>query len=181
MALKDKIQSTRRTQAQLAFAIVVGAVAAYFFFVRPMAARIEAARIDGQKVAKELAVATQRAGQLPELTKRVNTLRLQVDRFKSMRPAEDFQAAYKEFGEIASANRLNDYNFAPSGRKSIEGGFEHPIAITFNSDFNDAFEFVGRLEQMDRLSRLRSMQITSRAGRQGEVAVKLGLSLFFAE
>jgi Tfp pilus assembly protein PilO len=181
MSMRDRINTTRRRQFQLAGLLVVVGGAAWALAYRPMAGELGEARREMEQVKSELEYSNSRASQLPELRRRVSQLRQQVDRFKSMRPSDDFKVAYKEIGDIAQASRLRDYKFAPGQRIRIEGGAEQQIEIQCTGSFEDFVQFLGRIEQMDRLSRLRDMDVKYRDGKAGTVTAELSLSLFFSE
>ncbi len=186
MALKDQIEVAARQQKRAAIGLAVAIVLGWAGLYLPASAKLATASAEQIAIGQQLLVDQSRAGQLPELTRRVNELRRQVDRFKSLRPWSDFQLAYSDISQIVASTSPGDYNFAPGKRENLENCIEQQVEISFTGDFLDVFSFLSRLEQMDRLARLRSLKLSgtgngTATGTTGQVKVEVGLSLYFSE
>jgi len=181
MALRDQDDVCRRHQRSLAIGLGVAGLIAWVGAWRPMSAGLAEARARSGTVAAELTEARGRVEQLPRLIGEVADLRRRVDRYQALRPREEFSAVLKDLGDLVADARLAQYEFKPAGEKQLDDCVESRLRLTFEGDFADAMGFLSRLERMERLTRVRDVQVKQKDPRTGLVTVELSLSLFFAE
>ena len=58
---------------------------------------------------------------------------------------------------------------------------EIPIVMSFEGDFTNVFGFVRRLEEMQRLARVKQMTVKAKDGKAGQVDVSLTMNIYFSE
>jgi hypothetical protein len=58
---------------------------------------------------------------------------------------------------------------------------EIPIVMSFEGDSSNVFGFVRRLEEMQRLARVKQMTVKAKDGKPGQVDVSLTMNIYFSE
>lgn len=185
MSLRAHVKIAARRQQKLAGALVVVAGLGVVGVYLPAKRAIGETQQRITDLHAQLAADEQRASALPELTAAVDGLRRQVDRFKPLRGPSDIQQAFAQITQIKNETALQSYKFETNDAPRPLGTcLEQRVRITFQADFVDAMSFVGKIESMDRLTRVRELRITGlKSGgngpQAGRVNVEVALSLFF--
>lgn len=190
VTLRDRVRIGQRRQQTLAGALVVVAALGTLGVYRPTQQAIASARetiveLDAQRSANQ-----SRASALPQLMSRVDELKRQVDGFKPLPRPSDIQRAFAQITQIKNETAVSAYKFETSdAARALGSCLEQRVRITFQADFIDAMSFVKKIEDMDRLTRVRELRMTGRrpdgqnpaatAAAAGRVTVEMSLSLFF--
>ena len=182
--LRAKSAQWRGRQNRLAIALgvvlVLGALAVYL----PLRNTLAQTRETIRTTELELTANRERAAQLPQLRASVETLERRVRRYKPLRPAADLALAMQELSDVKERTRPEKYRLDSLPLIRHASCVEQPLRLTFDADFVDALSFIGRVESMDRLTRVRDISITRLGdlnGKGGRVNVAMSLSLFFAD
>lgn len=180
--LMQQIQIYARVQWIFAAALLVTAT---LFYVAVY--RLQAQQLDGlerQIAAKQLELdnAQSKTSRLPRVRSELDALKQSLAGYKKL-PAK---AQYGEFiSEINKASRkahLNKLFEDPSNQPNHTPlYFEEPIMLSFEASFSDTYDFLTQIENMDRLTRLRDVEIKSIDPVHGIVSVKLSVNIYFTE
>ncbi|HQY89363.1 MAG TPA: type 4a pilus biogenesis protein PilO [Tepidisphaeraceae bacterium] len=182
MLFKDSTARTIRLQKRMAIVVAALLAGAWLFGIRPLRATVVDVANDRTTVDRDLTVANERAGKLPQLKRQVEELREQVGRFKSMLPRSDLQPALADLVRLAGAQSLRKFTYTQDSEKALPLCIEQPVTIKFESSFTDAYEFLEAIDQMQRLTRVRDINIKQLDTRgNGDVRVEMSLSFFFSE
>ncbi len=119
---------------------------------------------------------------LTAVSENVDRTRQRLERFDRKLPRQEelgqFVREITNLSQQASLRRLSNQ---PGEIKRRELFSERPIALSFEGNFIDVFSFLRQAEEMQRLTRVRSLNIRSLDAQQGLVDVQVTLSIYFSE
>jgi Tfp pilus assembly protein PilO len=163
--------------------IMVSLIVCFFVFgYRPTNHRRVSLREEiGVKVG-QLETNQARAQGLPGLAFEVERLRLKLAAVNKKLPKTPGLAEFIN----DTANVSNEYAIKKlmhqqgmMRRQDLYG--EIPIVMSFEGDFTNVFGFVRRLEEMQRLARVKQMTVKAKDGKAGQVDVSLTMNIYFSE
>jgi Tfp pilus assembly protein PilO len=179
--LNNQLARCARTQWMLAAGTLLVCAGIYALGIRPANAQL--AKMDARfNAAQAILNGNQaQARNLPEIEKEIERLRQRVERFdKKMPKGQDLAEFIKEVTRISRQSSLQKLVWRPEVKLRRSDAFaELPIEFTFSGDFAGVSDFLRRIDQMPRLTRVRKLEM--RAGHPGWVDVRLTMNLYFAE
>lgn len=184
--LKHQLVWCRRAQWSLAMGLFVACVGFYVMGIRPPTLRLGViqARLDARRAQLELA--RQRANSLSAVEAQTGRLQERVERFdKQMMAEQDLPnliADVTRFGQEASLINLQ-WRSEAAPRRTLQYT-EMPIQFSFGGDFRGVFDFLRRTEAMQRLTRVKKLQIKARDAdteSKGAVQAQLTMNIYFTE
>lgn len=186
LTLRDRVRVAQGRQQKLAGALLVVAALGALCVYRPTQQAIASAQQSIAELDARRAVDQSRASALPQLVTQVEELKRQVDHFKPLPRPSDIQRAFAQITQIKNETALSAYKFETNdAARSLGTCLEQRVRITFQADFIDAMSFVRKIEDMDRLTRVRELRIVGRKPDSqnpvstGRVTVEMSLSFFF--
>jgi|HubBroStandDraft_1064217.scaffolds.fasta_scaffold208928_2 Tfp pilus assembly protein PilO len=177
--LKDTILAYSRMQAILAGAALLLIVAFYLAIYRP--AQAAAADLAGQVALKQNILTSNQneAGRLPRVQMQLEELRRKLGGFKKLPNQPEFAEFIRETSELSQKASLKQFIWHPALPKKTDLYFEQPVTFQFEGDFANVFSFVRDIEDMQRLTRVRSLDMTSISGQPGMVTVTLTVNFYY--
>ena len=181
-SLKTQIRWFARIQRTLAAAVILTALGFYALAFRPETQRLQnlAGRI-GQNE-RELNSAQTQAKVLPQVQADINRLNATLADFKKL-PANsgDLGQFEVELGALATRYNLQGWSIHFQGTPSRDEQFyELPISLKFHGDFRNVYSFLGQMEDLSRLTRVKKMVVKSSAS-DGSVEVEMMVNLYYSE
>jgi len=178
--LKQSTAVFARMQALLAGTALLLSGSFYFFIYRP--ARATGADLAGQIAFKcnILASNETEAGRLPRVQLQLEALRRKLGGFKKLPNQPEFAEFIRQTTELSQEANLKKLTWQPALPKKTDLYFEQPITFHFEGDFGDVFSFVHNLEDMPRLTRIRSLDLVSVVGHPGMVNVSLTVNFYYS-
>ena len=185
--LKHQLVWCRRAQWALAVGLFVACVGFYVMGIRPPSLRLGVIRTRVEARRAQLELARQRTNDLPAVQADTERLRERVERFEKHVPAEQdlpqLIADVTRFGRESSLSNLQ-WRSEAAPRRTPQYT-ELPIQFTFAGDFRGVFDFLRKTEAMQRLTRVKKLQIKSRpsdvAGGATMVDGQLTMNIYFTE
>jgi Tfp pilus assembly protein PilO len=185
--LKHQLVWCRRAQWALAVGLFVACVGFYVTGIRPPSLRLGMiqTRVDARRAQLELA--RERTNNLVAVQAETERLRERVERFEKHVPAEQdlpqLIADVTRFGQESSLSNLQ-WRSEAAPRRTPQYT-ELPIQFTFAGDFRGVFDFLRKTEAMQRLTRVKKLQIKSRpsdaAAGATTVDGQLTMNIYFTE
>jgi Tfp pilus assembly protein PilO len=181
--LKNQLVWCRREQWALAVALAVACGGFYVVGIRPASLRSSVVRTRLVAQQAELQLARERIKGLPEIEQETEALRQQVEHFQKTVPdANDLPQAIADVTQFGRESSVLDLQWRSDAKpRRTEQYTELPIQFTFGGDFNGVFDFLHRTEEMQRLTRVKKLDIKARPGGGGLVDVQLTMNLYFTE
>ena len=181
-SLKTQIHWFTRIQQALAGAVVVTGIVFYALVYRPETGRLQtlAGRISEKENQLTTAQSQARVAQLVQAD--INRLKEKLADFKKL-PANpgDLGQFQIDMAQLARRDNLNGWSVSSPGMpKRDEQYYELPISLKFAGDFMDVFSFLRQMEDLSRLTRVKSLSIQGN-GADGQVQVELLMSLYYSE
>ncbi len=174
---------------EIVFVLILAAipVGAWRFVFRPHNARNTKMRRDIDAKQEKLKVLNRAVGTIGSLRKEIGALKQAVAFFESKLPSEkEIDKVLQEVWRLAEANKLatksirtlednkSSFTTADSPHR------EQPIAMQLEGNFMGLYAFLQALENQPRITRIRSMKLTTpKAFRKGHVRVEFTMSVFF--
>lgn len=181
-SLKEQPDRCRRVQGVLAVGLVISLLGFYLFGWRPMTSRQRDLSVEIDSKQAKLQTSQRDASRLPQVTLEVERLKLRLERIDKRLPRhQELTQFIKDLTHLSQQTSLRRLTTEPSSPKRYNLFGEHPIALTFQGQFPDVFSFLRQTEEMERLTRVHSLQIRSLDAEQGMVDVKVLLSIYFSE
>ncbi len=181
--LKGELGWCARAQCGLLAALIVIAVALYVVGIRPPAQRLAAIEARAAAQQRALQANAERIATIPAVEQEIDHLRQSVERFDQKLPRQrdlaQFIGNITEMGHHASIQKLN---WRPEVKPRRTDEFaELPVHFTFEGNFPGVFNFLRQAEDMQRLMRIRKLDVRSTDGAEGQVDVQLTMNIYFTE
>jgi Tfp pilus assembly protein PilO len=182
--MKNQLLYYQRVERALLALLVVTAVGIYFFGIRPAAQELDQVHQQYAAACDELDQDQERAKSLPRVDLEIDRLRQRVERFDKKLPRQQdltsFISDVTRIGRQASVHKLAWHlNSKPASSDQLR---ELPIQFTFQGDFQTGvMTFLRDTEEMQRLTRVRRLSLTSTDARDGQVRAELTMNIYFGE
>jgi Tfp pilus assembly protein PilO len=169
-------------RAQWALAGLMLALLGVFlvFGYRPQLAHLRQLQLETSQRQYELRMNQLKTEALPAIAADVKMLRQQLDASKKLPPQQELPQFMKDVAALGQECLLQDFTFKQGVPAPGSLFCEQPISLSFDGDFLDAFNFLRRTEEMQRLTRIRQMSIKTKDGDPGRVQVQLSMNIYFA-
>jgi Tfp pilus assembly protein PilO len=179
--LLQQTHSYGRIQWMLGSALVLAVALFYLMVYRPQSAQLE--EFDRQTEFKKSELATDRSqtDKLPRVTVELADLKRRLAGFKRLPPDPQFGQFIHDINQISQNAALQKFNEEPGTPRRLQLFSEQPVTLSFEGNFPSVFQFIGKLEDMQRLTRLRDVTIKALDDHSGLVDVKLSINIYFGE
>ncbi len=180
--LQAKIARYATIQCVLGGIALIVVTVFYFAAIRPAQNERAAilASISAQKL--QLNEGRAKAQNLPVIEAEVAQLRSRLERFDKKLPKKpDMDQFMREITRVSEASLLKKVSVQPGSPKRSELFSEMPIALNFTGEFPNVLNFLQQTEEMQRLTRVRSLGIKTRDAQNGMVEVDVSMSIYFAD
>jgi Tfp pilus assembly protein PilO len=178
--LQTQLKWSVRAQWTLATALVLTMGGFYALAYRPNSQQLVNLRQQITRSQNELSASQTQTSILPRVQREVGDLRDKLARFKTLRPQQEGVGPF--IGDIAQLGQqasLKQWDWKPGDPVRNERCNEQPVRITFEGDFVNVYSFLRHAEDLQRLSRVRSMNLKTK-DKQGQVKANLTMNIYFA-
>jgi Tfp pilus assembly protein PilO len=179
-----KTQAGLCTKLQWTLGGVLAACIAAFLVLywRPGLAEQEALRADISRRQLELDANRDVNTRLAVVTANVERTKLRLERFNRKLPRQEELGQFvKEITNLSQQASLRRLSNQPGDIRRRDVFSERPISLSFEGNFSDVFTFLRQAEEMQRLTRVRTLNVRSLDAQQGLVDVQVVLSIYFSE
>jgi len=169
---------------QIGMAVLALLMAGVFYFgaIRPTEQQRGVVASMTSSLKSDLAIGQIRAQNLPAVKAEVDLLRSRLERFDKKLPKKpDMDQFMREITRVSEEAALKKVTVQPGSPRRSELFSEMPIALNFTGDFNSVVSFLKQTEEMQRLTRVRSLAIKTKDPQQGSVEVDVSMSIYFAD
>jgi Tfp pilus assembly protein PilO len=179
--LLRQTQNYTRVQGIFAAALAVAAGLFYAAIYRPQQEQL--ADLNRQIAFKrlELTADQSQTDRLPRVTSELAALKRRLAGFKKLPDDPQYGQFIREVNQAVQRTALQKFNEVPGKATRLDLFSEQPIVLTFQGSFPSVFAFIRQLEDMERLTRLRDVTITTIDPEKGTVDVKLSVNIYYAE
>ena len=96
-------------------------------------------------------------------------------------PASQIDAVLQNVTVIAERNHLESKTIRTIKTKQNSGYIELPIKMELAGSFTSIYSFLLELEQLDRITKIRELDLEKEKGKEGQVEASFVLSIFFQD
>lgn len=179
MSLQKQIIWIGRLQWTLAALIALSAGVFYFVAYRPQTQKLASLRGEAETRRQELYASRNQTSILPSVSQEVERLRSKLRRFKAIPRQQELSQFIIDIAHLGQQSALKKFDLKP-GLPTRDHKFnELPVQLTFEGDFVNVYSFLRHTEDLQRLTRVRGMDIRGR-DRLGQVKVQLTMNIYFA-
>jgi Tfp pilus assembly protein PilO len=116
-----------------------------------------------------------------DMDKKVGELQKAITYFESRLPqAKEMDKVLKEIWQLAEQNGLRTQTIKTPKSQRMNGYSEQTVELNLSGEFKPGFyEFMLKLEQLPRLTRVTKMNLTKIQEKDGEMQASLTMSIFF--
>ena len=120
---------------------------------------------------------------LPDVLLAVNQMRTRLEKFDKKLPKQpDLGPFINDITELSHQATLRKVEVNPGVPQRGDQYAEWPISLKFEGDFVNAFSFLRRAEEMQRLTRMKGLKVRSvDLAKSGMVQVELSMNIYFSE
>lgn len=182
--LQSQILWCARTQRVLAGVMLAAVGTFYLFGYRPTTDNLR--QLERQLAARhaELRENQTKSSIKTEIAAHNERLKLELDRIRKPSKLPEQSQLIKDLTHFAEAANLKKFNNAPGKNPMRSDLFlEQPISLTFDGDFVSVFKFLRSVEEMPRLTRMRSMTLKAKSNQPadaGQVQATVSMNMYFA-
>jgi Tfp pilus assembly protein PilO len=179
--LLRQTQNYTRAQGIFGAALIAAAGLFYVAIYRPQQQQL--ADLNRQIAFKRMELNSDRSqtDRLPRVTSELAALKRRLAGFKKLPTDVQYGQFIGEVSQAADKASLQKFNEFPGKPTRLDLFSEQPIVLTFQGSFPSAFAFIRKLEDMERLTRLRELTISTIDGQKGSVDVKLSVNIYYSE
>jgi len=173
------MKSSTRILVTLVAVVFVSAAAAWFL-VMPVLRRAEADRaaIDDRRA--QLVKLERVARRINDLQQEVGRLESALAFFENRLPQQrEVDVILREVWVIAESKSLTPRSIRCAAPESQARYGSQPITLTVEGPFEGFYEFLVGLERLPRLTKIRQMQLSKSAMKEGVVQAELLMDIFF--
>ncbi|HYO07445.1 MAG TPA: type 4a pilus biogenesis protein PilO [Tepidisphaeraceae bacterium] len=185
-SLQTQAEWCNRAQWVLGIALGTMVVGFYLFVFRPNSERLEG--LNGQIATKsrDLAGNQTRVQILPDVLRQVGAMQDRLAKFDKKLPKQPELGPFiNDITELSHQSGLRtNWTVEPGVPQRGDLYAEWPIALRFEGEFTNVFDFLRRAEEMQRLTRMKGMRVRSAGtgnGKNGQVQVELSMNIYFSE
>ncbi len=154
----------------------------YFTWYRPTAAHLRDLHFQNSARQLELQALQARTRNFPELQSEVDRLGSRLKPFGHILPKQaDLPGFIREIGNVSQLSSVHKFDCQPGAVRKVDELSEQKIMLTFEGDFSNVFRFVQQAEEMQRLTRVRTLSIKTKDPKLGQVEVRMAMNIYFAE
>ncbi len=162
--------------------MVLLVAAFYLFGYRPTTGRMSDLRAQIETKARELESNQVRTKVRPEVEQMVKDKRRLLAKFDKQLPRHvEWGQFLNDITLLRDQAGLRDCHIIPTGAKPNDLFVEFPINVKFQGDFLSVFSFLRKMEQMQRLTRVRDLAVIAKQPGTGVVDVKLSMNIYYTE
>jgi Tfp pilus assembly protein PilO len=179
-----KNQSGRYGAMQSAIGILALVLLVVFYFaaIRPADQRRWAAVVGIQAQKAQLALNQREAAKLPTVREEVHQLKNRLHGLDKKLPKRpDTDQFGREITQVSERYSLKKVNMQVGAPRRSDVVSEMPIALNFTGDFESVVAFLRETEELQRLTRVRSLSIKTRDAVKGAVDVDVAMNIYFAD
>ncbi len=183
--LKRRGTSDLRRQKHLAAAAIVGVVAFVAIFYLPSMSTLSTLHERIVTHAQQLQSDRERGRNLPALRETADRLERELAAFKPLPRGDGLNQLLQETGSLARQLRLRGFRSEPQ-QPTVNGPLGVlPVRLTFDGNFENAYSFIRRCEELSRPVRVLDLTVRQKPGEQGgaprpgEVSVEMVLNVFY--
>jgi Tfp pilus assembly protein PilO len=178
--LQNHVRMFRQAQWGLG-ALMVALLGSFFLFgYRPQTAALRRLQTEIGQQQYELRESQAKTRILPAVAVDVINLRQQLDASKKLPAQQELPQFLKDVAALGQQCSLHPFSFKQGVPTHGDLFSELPINLSFEGDYVDAFNFLRRVECMQRLTRIRNMSIKTKDGQSGRIEVQLSMNIYFA-
>jgi Tfp pilus assembly protein PilO len=178
-SLQSQLKWSVRAQWSLATAIVLTLAAFYGLAYRPQSRHLAALRQQITASQLELDANQTQTSILPRVQRDVANLRARLARYKALPRQKELGPYIMDIAQLGQQASLKQWDWKPGDTSRNERCNEIPLRITFEGDFVNVYSFLKHAEDLQRLARVRSLNLKSK-DRQGQVKAQLVMNIYFA-
>jgi Tfp pilus assembly protein PilO len=181
--LQEQINWARRAQIGLVTAIAASVGLFIALSYLPKTRKLREIRTAIALKQSELANNREIAKDLPRVALEVDSLRKRLQRAKRIPNEQELAQFIRDVTQISQNGQIEKFDYKPSPPRHSEMYSETPILLSMEGDFRGIFAFLRQAEEMQRLTRVRSMSIKGRDGKDGvdgRVVAQVAMSIYFA-
>lgn len=178
--LARQMETFAKAQYVLAASTLLVAGLFYMAAFRPQAQQLAdlTDQIAGKKA--ELVLDRSQTDRLPRITSELQSLKARLAGFKKLPSDPQLGQFIDEITQLSQQQTLRQLVVEPGVPKRDELFSEQPISMSFDGDFLAAWDFIRQLEDMQRLTRVKDVTITSDDDQPG-VHVNLSVNMYYGE
>jgi Tfp pilus assembly protein PilO len=165
----------------MSIAMVLLIVLFFAFGFRPTWVRQRQLKLDIQHADRELESSRSRAANFLILAGEVKRLENQLLKFNKRLPKTmELPEFINEMTQASQQCNLKPV-FHPQTIKKLDLYSEVPITMTFTGDFVSVFNFLRQMEGLQRLTRVKSLNVKSKDAKLGQVEASLVMNIYYSD
>jgi Tfp pilus assembly protein PilO len=177
-----QIQTYARVQWIFAGALMATAMLFYFGVYRPQAQQLESMNREIAAKKMELDADRSQTSRLPRVRSELDALRQSLAGYKKLPAKSQYGEFISQIDKASQASHLTKLFEEPGSQTNQSPLYlEKPVVLSFEASFPDLFSFLTQIENMDRLTRLRNVEIKTIDAVHGIVSVKLSVNIYYTE
>lgn len=181
-SLQSQMGLCQRIQVILGAAAVAAVILFYFVGYRPATSRLESLGMEIDARTRELEQNRNKTSNMEYLAREVRRLEKLAETYDRQFPRQaELGQFIKEMTHISQQLSLQEWKFEPCSPRRGDSYFELPIAMHFRGNFLNAASFLRQVEDMQRLTRVKKIEMKSRDEKAGIVQVEMTMSIYFSE
>jgi Tfp pilus assembly protein PilO len=171
-------------RAQWTMTIIMGSMIGLFLLLgyRPAVQRLSFLRSEIANRSQLLDENQTKARRLPMLAFDVERLRTKLEKNNKRLPkTAELGEFIRDLTQVSQQCAIRKLVHQPGTVRRLDLYGEIPVTMSFEGDFQNVFSFIRQMEDMQRLTRVRNLNIRCKDGKLGHVDVSMAMIIYFSE
>jgi len=167
---------------KLVFFILLAALGyvSYAYMIRPANQHLARENLKVEQMRTKLLELRKAKAAASDLSKQLEEVENAISTFESkLPPRSEIHKVLENITKIAQAHGLVPKTIRTLDAKTNRGYIEQPLHMELHGNFNSYYSFLLELEKLDRITKIRKLQLKKMPKGEGETAATFVMSIFF--
>ncbi|MCS7033541.1 MAG: type 4a pilus biogenesis protein PilO [Phycisphaerae bacterium] len=178
--LKDRTHLYARIQRWLFAGLVVFAFGFYLLVFYPTHRRAEELQAAVERQRQDLELARERSKDLPRIAAENEALTLRLSQSKRVPRQSEWAEFVRDLTRLGNQESLRKFAYKYGLARHIGEFAQFPVIVSFEGDAMNVYAFLRQIEDLPRLTRLRSILLKSLEESPGQVRAEMALNTYFS-
>ncbi|HMB95136.1 MAG TPA: type 4a pilus biogenesis protein PilO [Tepidisphaeraceae bacterium] len=179
LSLKQQIVWFSRVQWTLLSLLLLLVTGFFFVAYKPHMRQLADLQEQIDRYDSELTQSKDQTRILPDVAADVEKLKVKLAKFKTLPRQQELAQFIKDIAQLGQQANLKKFELTRGVPARGARLNELPIQLTFEGDFVSVYSFLRHAEELQRLTRVPSMNIKSN-DKDGQVKVQMTMNIYFA-
>ena len=163
------------------FALIAGMIyVSYTYMIKPANENLTQQRVQMETKRAKLQELAQETKASENLNQRLEEMEKAIQEFENkLPPSSEIHTVLENVTLIAQRHGLTPKTIRAMPSKNNRGYIEQPLEMEVHGNFSSYYSFLLELERLDRITKIRKLELKKKPDEEGQTEAKFVMSIFF--